>query len=173
MTKMLPYSYWIAVVLALAFIGLMFLFLAPKAGASLEKPADYVRVCGGRLDNEMLRVTIVGKENWDGLSIGRSGERGKYQLTRGVWKSYSTEPFWWASSPEVLHREETERVATAHIAWCRAAVCNLGLKESPYSFALVWNAGYGTVFYGRITSAQRQYAEYFENLYYDRVQRGL
>ena len=75
--------------------------------------------------------------------VGRAGDRGEWQIRRGTWRQFSSQPFSWASSVLPERRAEARRVALAYVRWIRARLPELGLPDTPHCVALVWNAGYG------------------------------
>ena len=90
--------------------------------------------------------------------VGRRGERGEWQIDRGTWRQHSGRPFWWASSPLPGHRAEARRVALAHVRWIRRQLPRLGLPDTDYCAALVWNAGWGHAMRREFTARNYDFA---------------
>lgn len=107
-------------------------------------------------------------ENWDGYSIGKSGERGALQWKEATWRQFSSQPHVWAElrgpSFVLVHRTNVER---NYARWLVKAVSRLYLAPTVYNVGLLHNAGYGNVKRGRITDQQDDFAIRLMNVYYD------
>src|SRR5690242_7638062 len=98
------------IVLALAFV------VVPVAVAGRgNEPLAAINV-----DRLVESIRLV--ENTRADHIGRAGERSPWQITPEVWRKYSHEPLWVASSSDPLHRSEQRRVAREHVLWIIAQI---------------------------------------------------
>lgn len=117
------------------------------------------------LNTDTVLDAIVEVENWNHYSIGAAGERGPWQITRGVWHQYSSKPFAWAECRDLDEKIECRRVARAHGRWIRTVLKDMSMEDSAYNFALIWTAGYGAVANQGASSEKKQYAQRVENCY--------
>jgi len=100
--------------------------------------------------------------------VSPSGARGCYQIKKDTWMQYSQRPFEWANEPTYIAQEETLRVAMRHAHWVvEKAIPTLHLRPTPYSFALVFQAGYGNVERLNLTHQNVLNAQRVANLYFD------
>lgn len=104
--------------------------------------------------------------------VSPTGARGTYQIKESVWKKYSKRPFAWASELSYVAQEETRHVALQHAHWIvEKAIPALNLPVTPYSAALIWNPGYGSVEKLNLTDKNVDYAHRVENIYEQLVAR--
>lgn len=125
---------------------------------------------------EAIRMT----ENWDGRSRGAAGERGHWQITPAVWAQFTSE-----FAPESFDKADgrsgycvalQRRVALAYLTWIRRRLLDVQMPPTPYFIALVWAAGFDSVFRKhphRPSAAKRDYAERAENLYHELNEKHL
>jgi hypothetical protein len=105
-------------------------------------------------------------ENADVRFVSKSGARGIYQIRPAVWMQYSDKPLEWANSEDPTAIRETYRVAMAHARWIfDKAIPTLKLSRTPYTFGLVWLAGYGNVERLNLSPANVSFAKRLTNLY--------
>lgn len=117
------------------------------------------------LDSKRVAREIRLVENWDGKSVGDSGEVGPWQFLPTTWKQFSDRPIWWASSFNLTCQAEQERVAIAEVEWIRARLPRLGLSESAWAIGLVHNAGYGRVRRRQSEPRHRAFADRVREIY--------
>ena len=114
-----------------------------------------------------LRV-VVAIEGSSRDHVSKTGALGIYQIQPATWAQYSKMPPSTATkgTPEAI--AETERVALAHASWIiRVAIPDLGIPETPYSFALVFGPGFGHVSKLNLSPKNVECARRFSNLYLD------
>ena len=120
------------------------------------------------IDIPRLTRAIAMVENWDGHSVGKSGERGRLQFKEATWKQFSRHPHKWADCILDLHLRHTRTVERLYLSWLiNKALPSLSLKPTVYNCAIVHNAGYGNVTHGVITAPQADFANRVANCYYD------
>lgn len=90
-------------------------------------------------------------------AIGKSGERGAYQLTRQTWAMHSKYTHKSAHNPD-----HALIVAFAHLDWLIARV-----GTDPVKLAIAWNGGLGAV--KNPSKRQKDYARRVNNLYEETV----
>ena len=113
-----------------------------------------------------LRQALADCENWDGVSIGRHGERGPLQMKPATWAQFSSKPHAWADTNEDVCHIEADRVELAYTRWLIGACIALKKPVTPYMCGLIHNAGYGTVRGNAFVSEQVEFAMRVSNLYY-------
>jgi soluble lytic murein transglycosylase-like protein len=87
-----------------------------------------------KINTLLLAISLVESDAND-AAIGKSGERGRYQITARTWRQHS--PYHHHNAHNaVLSRQ----VATKHIEWI---VKNLHIdkRQNPFYVAAAWNAG--------------------------------
>ncbi len=93
-------------------------------------------------------------ENPRGLETpGPGGELGAYQFREATWRQYTHAPFAQAND-----RQLSDRVAEQHYDWLKSRLEAHGMKATPYTIALAWNAGISAVVRGRMSPAAIDYA---------------
>lgn len=137
------------------FLCIAVITLSAHVARKSPKPLDLTQVV------EAIRQV----EHWDSSSIGQAGERGPWQLTRGLWFEYSKQPFWWASGPMRNHKAEQHRVAMAYVEWIHDHLVHIPLPPTANSVALVYTAGWSGVKHGKPSKAKRDYAQRVQNVY--------
>jgi soluble lytic murein transglycosylase-like protein len=110
-----------------------------------------------KINTLLLAISLVESDAND-AAIGKSGERGRYQITARTWRQHSPYPHHNAHNP-VLSRQ----VATKHIEWI---VKNLPMdkRQKPFYVAAAWNAGVRRK-KRPIPASSMDYAERVANLY--------
>lgn len=126
-------------------------------------------------DLNLVRVTeaIRTVENWDGKSVGKSGELGPYQILPSVWKQFSQKPLSWAYSEFPEAKAEQTRVANALVSWIFLRLPLLNYKRSAYSIGLVYCAGYENARNNTISRAKHDYADRVYNVYRELNEEAL
>lgn len=119
------------------------------------------------VDAQRTVAAVWAAENWDGHSVGLSGEVGPGQWLPSTWRMFSSRPVSWASSQSTAARIEQERVGLAEVKWILARLKGLGLEESAWSVGLVHNAGYGNVKAGLAEPRHRAFADRVQAIYGD------
>lgn len=142
-----------------ALLALWLVFVAPFAEA-LELMAPRVKI-----DSRRAARAIRAVENWDGRSVGRSGELGPYQMLPSTWAMFSKRPLWWAWSGRPECRLEQDDVAMREVDWIRARLKKLDLGDSVWAIGLVHNAGYGHVTAGLVETRHRAFADRVRAVY--------
>jgi len=119
-----------------------------------------VTTASAALDPARLADAIRPVENWHGLD-GRHGERGPYQITRGVWSMHMP------GTPFAAARQEGPGRACAlkHIAWLARQLKAAGWPDNAHTIALAYNAGLTAVLTGKVPLESYDYALRVENLY--------
>ena len=150
-------SYIIMLLLLMA-VSVGFAFAAPRNPTPIIQLHPPVPNLNNEDCIEMVRIV----ENWDGYSTGRNTEEGPYQIKRSTWRQYSKLPHWLC-----LDRRDPElqRVMLLIARDIRREMKRQGLPDSPYYFALIYNAGARTVLEARTTPDQRYYAERAQNIF--------
>ncbi len=123
-----------------------------------------------KLNLARVRWAIRVVENWDGRSVGGSGELGPWQIRPAVWLQFSEKPLEWAYGSEPRHKAEQERVAGELVEWIDVRLPSLHLPRTARSIGLVWTVGYGNMRAQRISRSKRQYADRVSNSYHDWTQ---
>lgn len=109
--------------------------------------------CWAEVDLNRLLTAIAEKETGNRALRGRAGERTIYQILPATWRRFSRVPIDRATPAEA------RRVALAYLHEIRK---NL-YEETPYNYALHWNAGSSATRFSRQT---RDYAQCVANLYH-------
>lgn len=117
------------------------------------------------IDSQRAWRAIRAVENWDGRSVGRSGEVGPGQWLPGTWRMFSERPLSWAIGKSIECRTEQERVGVKEVEWIRARLPKLGLGDSVWAIGLVHNAGYGHVAAGLVETRHRAFADRVRAVY--------
>jgi len=98
----------------------------------------------------------------DVVRAGPCGELGPYQFRESTWRMHTAEPF-----SRALDKGRADAVAAAHYEWIRTQLESRGVKATPYTIALAWNAGVGRAATGKVPAASRDYATRVSNLVRD------
>lgn len=151
MTKMITLFTVAAIVL------LLLVAVANAQPERVEATLDLHRVV------EAIRLT----EAWDGKSVGQCSEAGPFQFRPSTWLAHSSAPLEWSHLKTAQAKAEQRRAALEHVEWIHRRLPSLKLKNSVWSIALVWNAGYGNVEHNNISKRAYDYANRCSNLYYD------
>jgi hypothetical protein len=125
------------------------------------------------VDLDRVLEAIRSVEHWDGRSVGASGERGPWQMTRDTWRQFSHHPFHWAGGRGKWFFEEQRAVAYRYLLWIETQFEHANHPITPYSLALAWTAGVNAVLHNeprRPSRAKHDYAERAENLYRDMME---
>ena len=95
-------------------------------------------------------------------TAGPFGELGNHQLIRDTWCRYTTLPF---EPRYVCDPEIEEGVALKHFQWIRREFREHGIPETPFNYALAWNAGLRKAFFPETAGVSSlMYALRVENL---------
>lgn len=104
--------------------------------------------------------------------VSKSGARGIYQMKRKTWEQWSDTPHKLANADDPGSKQTTYNVALKQAAWIlQSGIPALKLPATPYSFALLWFAGYGNADRLNLTPENVDAAKRFENLYLDKTFR--
>ena len=90
---------------------------------------------------------------------GAKGELGPYQFRAETWRMHTAVPF-----VRALDRRESDVVAVKHYEWLCRGLTRAGLRVTPYTIALAWNAGLTATVRGRAPAAAPAYAQRAVNL---------
>lgn len=142
-----------------ALLALWLVFVAPLTLA-IEVMSPRVRI-----DSRRVARAIRVVENWDGRSVGKSGELGPYQMLPSTWCMFSKRPLWWAWSAQPECRLEQDDAAFREVEWIRARLPKLGFGDSVWAVGLVHNAGYGHVAAGLAEPRHRGFADRVRAVY--------
>lgn len=126
------------------------------------------KAIGRDIDVELMADAIRMVENWDLRSPGAAGELGYWQITPGVWREFSSQPFMVAGLMTEAAETEQRRVAVAIILDIKNRLILIGRKPTPYLVALCYNAGFGCAIYHQphFPSGRKiEYAHRAENIY--------
>jgi len=164
---------YILEVMTIALVVFVILTFLPKPAYARDldlmrpAPASY-----RLLSTKYLLKAIDKVEDWDGRTVGRDGERGPWQMKASTWHQYSKEnmPY---SERSWRNWTEAQRVLQEHASWIMDRMETLETPRTAYIFALIWKVGYGNFKRGRITEADRDYAQRAENLYLDPIASGF
>lgn len=108
-----------------------------------------------------LADCIAQVEGASTTTIGKNGERSRWQFTQAVWDQHSLYNFQRASSTDPKFLAEQYAVAIKHIAWLQKNV----ERPTVYRLAAAWNGGATAVNAGKFTPGMVSYAERVRNLY--------
>ena len=144
--------------LTVALLVILLVVTAPFVFAEADDPT---------LNLDRVKRSIRMVENWDGRSVGGSGEVGPYQIMPHVWVQFSEKPISWAYGSHPAQKAEQERVAAAIVDWIAERLTTLRLPRTARSIGLVWTAGYGNVKDRKYGKAKRDYAQRVQNIYDD------
>lgn len=142
----------------LLYLTLAFLAIAGIAAAFDIAFVHKAPIIG--IDLERLGAAIDAVENTP-TGRGLNGERTIHQLTKAVWEQHTNLDWDDAES----HPHVAKYVQEHHLIWIASQLTKLGLKNRPYSYALVYKAGYGRVLAQKERPADRDYAERVANCY--------
>ena len=122
--------------------------------------ASVVQSPAAPLDAERLADQIRKVEDFRNHD-GTHGERGPYQITRGVWDMQMP------GIPFALARQEGPARACAlkHIAWLRTQLVAADLDDNAHTVALAYNAGLTAVLTGKAPMSSYDYALRVQRLY--------
>lgn len=148
---------------ALAALFVVFIFWLCAVCCSAKEPV----IAPEPLDPKRLLRALKGAENWDGLSIGRAGEKGALQWREETWFQFSTKPFHYCLGKTPYARAELAEAEERYIQWLMHACRVLGRKPTPYLVGQIHTAGFGKVESGNVGAAKRDFAQRVSNLYYD------
>src|SRR5882724_2358347 len=110
-------------------------------------------------DRGEILVAIHMVENpTDSVRLGSKGELGPYQFRPATWHMHTDKPFYLAAN-----RQEADLIAQKHFDWITKGLERNGLAVTPYSIALVWNAGLNATIRGKVPRSSRNYAMRVEN----------
>ncbi len=104
-------------------------------------------------------------ENWDGFSVGASGERGALQWKAVIWSKFSSQPHRVCEGKTLADRAEVRRVETLYIKELILECRYLGLAPDITNIALLHGIGYPNVRAGNISAAKRDFAARVANIY--------
>ena len=93
-------------------------------------------------------------------AVGSAGERGRYQLTRGVWAQHTLADFKLAHRPGFAYA-----VAEKHFDWLLGGLLAADYPANVRFMAAAWNAGLSAVVNRRVPKESWEYADRVENLY--------
>lgn len=119
-----------------------------------------------RISTDALLEAIAAIEAWDGVTAGKAGEWGRWQMQPCVFRQYFPN--------HLLRRSSTEQqriAAQRHAEWIRGAMARKGIDMTVYNFALVWGAGLYTVENHQEAFEKRDYAQRVMNTYYDKAKQ--
>jgi hypothetical protein len=85
----------------------------------------------------LLALALV-ESGGDDLAIGKAGERGRYQISRAVWKQHA--PKAWVFEQDIRQLWQSEVVAVMHIKWL-ASHTPEGKARTVRWTAAAWNCG--------------------------------
>jgi hypothetical protein len=157
-------------ILTLAILGIVLCGFAVKTyGKKSHAKSGAKQPAYPEVDDDLLLEAIRRVEHTARHQVGRAGERSEYQFIPAVWRQHSKFPIWRASSNKPECVAEQQRVARAHLSWIRVAMPRIGLSTTPYTLALVWNAGIGRVSRHETSLAQQDYANRVNNTYQNLV----
>jgi hypothetical protein len=136
------------VIIFLAFV--LIILLAARADASAKKPI---------INAERMLKAIAEVEDWKGRQ-GKFGEKGPYQITKSVWRSYTMMDF----TDENVQKHGKE-IALCHLDWI---MHHLEIEQFPmtsFNVALIWGAGWGAFSKAIYSDAKADYAKRVQNIY--------
>jgi hypothetical protein len=105
----------------------------------------------------LMAIHLVENPN-NSVKLGSRGELGPYQFRPGTWQMHTDKPFYLAAD-----KQESDAVAQKHYEWITRGLTRAGLAVTPYSIALVWNAGLKATIQNKVPSSSRNYAMRVEN----------
>ena len=121
----------------------------------------------GDIDVHRMIESLAAVENWDHISVGAKGERGRLQFMPATWKSFSKKPHAWAGrldDPRCIR--ETERVEYAYVITIMGEADRMFDVVTPYNIGLLHCAGYKACRDGRVTQAKVEFAERVDAIYH-------
>lgn len=142
---MYPYDMIIRSLICFVVIATLLTLCLCKAAGEADETASrfFSQLPEAQPDQLRLMLAISQVENTKRNIVGRYGERSEFQLTMGVWEDNSKMPFWWASSDNIVHRQETLRVVKAHLAWIERHIRKYHpTRYSIYAIFVVWKGGW-------------------------------
>jgi len=95
---------------------------------------------------------------WNGPA-GKAGELGAYQFKESTWKELSSLPHKEARNPKAA-----DAVAVKFLEKIKAEYKKNGIPVTPYTCALAWNGGIGSVVKDNVSKQAREYGEAVNNL---------
>jgi hypothetical protein len=104
-------------------------------------------------------IRLVENSGW--RQRGKYGEWGAFQIMPSVWRRYSRHLQWNATEAE------QRRVARKYLEDIRAELHRNGFPDTPFFYALAWNAGVRAVVARRAPARKIDYAERAANTYAD------
>lgn len=145
--------------------SILIIFLFVVGCSAYVYAADRLR---SRLDRRAFLRAIDQVESGgrDGAR-GADGERGRYQITRRVWASYTNTPFIHAHRRDLAHA-----VAEQHLDWIVNQLDLAGWPSDAEACAMAWNAGLTATVNNHLSPASRDYAERVRNLYEELTKKG-
>jgi hypothetical protein len=113
------------------------------------------------LSQERLLDAIAQAENWDGITPGKAGEWGPWQMTPAVWRQHmGALPFRTASKADL------RQAAAKHLRWLCQTLNSRYLPVNPFYLAVAWNAGWrAAASKNRLPPDVADYAQRVTNLY--------
>lgn len=106
------------------------------------------------LSDLLLAISVI-ESGCDDTVISKTGDRGRYQISEGVWYTHTSFSFTLAHN-----QKEAHRVAAAHINYLTERISS----PTVYTLALAWHAGLKG--HRKPTKTQKDYAQRVAN-YFD------
>lgn len=123
--------------------------------------AGAVEVFRASVDRKTFLKAIAQVESGDqDGAVGPDGERGRYQISRAVWKQHTKADFRFAH-----RRAFAYAIAERHFDHIVEQLEAAGWSADAQSIASAWNAGLTATINRQLSSATRDYSQRVDNLY--------
>lgn len=160
MNRMIPYILSALFVFGVCGFAVCLCKAASHEGPITIPPEPKIQV-------KRMARSLAQTENWNGVSRGKSGERGRLQWKERTWRDFSTKPFFWAEGRTLAAQLEVESAEERYVIWLIHSCSTIGRKATPYTVALIHTAGFGVVETGHPSAAKKDFAQRCQNLYED------